>query len=87
MKMRQVQKQQLKLTTVQIVGLSILAITLLVLGVMAIINVGSTTATMASGTSTIGDFVWHDVNGNGIQEPNEPGINNLKVELFDMGGV
>ena len=31
----------------------------------------------------IGDFVWNDLNGNGIQDANEPGINNVMVSLFD----
>ena len=25
----------------------------------------------------IGNRVWHDVNGNGIQDPSEPGINGV----------
>jgi protocatechuate 3,4-dioxygenase beta subunit len=29
----------------------------------------------------IGDFVWHDVNQNGIQDPDEPGIPGVLVEL------
>ena len=31
---------------------------------------------------TIGDFVWQDINGNGIQDQGEPGIENVKVELY-----
>lgn len=31
----------------------------------------------------IGDFVWFDANGNGIQEVGEMGINGVGVELFD----
>src|SRR5579871_1838006 len=31
----------------------------------------------------IGDFVWHDLNRNGIQDSGEPGINNVTVRLFD----
>ena len=30
----------------------------------------------------IGDFVWNDLNGNGLQDSGEPGINNVKVELY-----
>ncbi|MGE5353433.1 MAG: SdrD B-like domain-containing protein [Acidobacteriota bacterium] len=33
-------------------------------------------------TGCIGDFVWFDTNGNGLQDPGEPGIKNAKVELF-----
>ncbi len=33
-------------------------------------------------TGGIGDFVWLDENGNGIQDSNEPGISNVRVSLF-----
>ncbi len=36
--------------------------------------------------SSIGDFVWFDVNGNGIQETGEAGIENVIVNLHDMNG-
>ncbi|MBK9109848.1 MAG: DUF11 domain-containing protein [Saprospiraceae bacterium] len=32
--------------------------------------------------ASIGDFVWHDRNANGIQEPGEEGIANVMVELY-----
>ncbi|MEA2475790.1 MAG: hypothetical protein QOE06_3705, partial [Thermoleophilaceae bacterium] len=35
----------------------------------------------------IGDFVWHDLNRNGIQDNSEPGINNVTVQLTDSKGV
>lgn len=31
--------------------------------------------------SNVGDFVWHDVNENGIQDPGEPGIGGVTVRL------
>ncbi|GFO66918.1 hypothetical protein GMLC_04970 [Geomonas limicola] len=34
-------------------------------------------------TGSIGDFVWQDLNRNGIQEPGEPGINGVRVLLKD----
>src|SRR5947209_18345069 len=34
----------------------------------------------------IGDFVWNDVNGNGIQDPNELGLNGVTVNLKDSTG-
>jgi hypothetical protein len=34
----------------------------------------------------ISDFVWHDVNGNGIQDPGEPGLNGVTVNLKDAAG-
>lgn len=33
--------------------------------------------------ASVGDFVWNDVNQNGVQESNEPGIANVVVNLFD----
>jgi len=36
--------------------------------------------------SVLGDRVWYDNNGNGIQESNEPGVSNVKVELQDADG-
>ena len=37
--------------------------------------------------SILGDFVWADLNGNGLQDSGESGINGLKVELYgyDIG--
>jgi hypothetical protein len=37
---------------------------------------------------TIGDFVWHDLDRDGIQDPGEPGLNGVTVRLKDaMGAV
>jgi|GEM_PF-5348744 len=36
--------------------------------------------------SSIGDRVWHDLNGNGIQDPAEPGIANVVVTLVNANG-
>jgi len=36
--------------------------------------------------ASIGDFVWYDMNQNGIQEPDEPGISAVNVELYDSTG-
>ena len=33
--------------------------------------------------NTIGDFVWNDLNLNGIQDAGEPGIAGVQVKLFD----
>jgi hypothetical protein len=38
-------------------------------------------------TGTIGDFVWRDDNFNGVQDPGEPGIPNVTVQLLDAGGT
>ncbi len=32
----------------------------------------------------VGDFVWHDLNGNGLQDPGEPGVPNVIVELHNV---
>ena len=37
-------------------------------------------------TGEIGDFVWKDLNGDGIQDPGEPGIEGVTVRLFDCDG-
>ncbi|MEG1206414.1 MAG: SdrD B-like domain-containing protein [Angelakisella sp.] len=36
---------------------------------------------------TIGDYVWEDLNGNGIQDPGEPGVNGVTVQLYDSTGT
>ena len=36
---------------------------------------------------TIGNFVWHDLNANGIQDPGEPGIENMTVNLISEFGL
>ncbi|MBN9518394.1 carboxypeptidase regulatory-like domain-containing protein, partial [bacterium] len=35
----------------------------------------------------VGDTVWHDMNGNGIQDAGEPGIDGVRVQLFSAGGT
>ena len=35
----------------------------------------------------IGDYVWHDINQDGIQDSNEPGLEDIRVNLFDSRGV
>ncbi|MEY3419939.1 MAG: hypothetical protein RIR48_219, partial [Bacteroidota bacterium] len=36
---------------------------------------------------TIGDFVWEDVNNNGLQDANEPGISGISISLINEAGV
>ena len=36
--------------------------------------------------ATVGDTIWNDANGNGIQDPEESGIPNVKVNLTDANG-
>ncbi|GEM_PF-2182310 len=40
-----------------------------------------------TGNGTIGDFVWNDLNGNGIQDAGEPGIAGVTVNLYDSTGT
>ncbi|MFZ1599707.1 MAG: SdrD B-like domain-containing protein [Anaerolineae bacterium] len=35
--------------------------------------------------STLGDFVWNDINGNGIQDSGETGVSNVTVYLYNNG--
>ncbi|MBX7105662.1 MAG: carboxypeptidase regulatory-like domain-containing protein, partial [Gemmataceae bacterium] len=36
--------------------------------------------------AALGDFVWNDLNQNGIQDAGEPGVANVTVMLLDSGG-
>jgi len=37
--------------------------------------------------ATIGDRVWDDINKNGVQDPNEPGIGGIGVKIFTQNGI
>src|SRR5436190_389015 len=37
--------------------------------------------------ASLGDFVWHDVNANGVQDSGEPGISGVTVVLFKCDGT
>jgi hypothetical protein len=41
----------------------------------------------ASGNGRIGDLVWKDVNGDGIQNNSEPGLSGIKVKLRSCNGI
>jgi len=36
--------------------------------------------------ASLGNFVWDDLNGNGVQDAGEPGLPNVTVRLLDSGG-
>ncbi|NNF56078.1 MAG: DUF11 domain-containing protein, partial [Acidimicrobiales bacterium] len=38
-------------------------------------------------TTSVSNFVWDDLNGNGIQDAGEPGIDGVVIELRDSDGV
>jgi uncharacterized repeat protein (TIGR01451 family) len=42
----------------------------------------SLTTVAFAGKSTLGDFVWNDLNGDGLQDINEPGIDGVLVNLY-----
>jgi serine-aspartate repeat-containing protein C/D/E len=51
---------------------------------------GETNNTLDAGLflpSGLGDYVWNDINANGIQEAGEAGIPNVTVRLLDENGV
>ena len=61
-------------------------------GVTSCINLpqGATNYTVDAGhfrASSIGDFVWNDLNGNGLQDGGEPGISGVTVKLYDDLGT
>jgi peptidoglycan hydrolase-like protein with peptidoglycan-binding domain len=45
-----------------------------------------TTEPVESDTATIGDLVWLDVNGDGLQDEGEPGVAGVVVRLLDGAG-
>jgi protocatechuate 3,4-dioxygenase beta subunit len=49
-------------------------------------GIGDLIAVGASGLE-IGNRVWFDANGNGLQDADEPGIGGLRVVLFDAAGT
>ncbi|MEG1142331.1 MAG: SdrD B-like domain-containing protein [Clostridia bacterium] len=46
-----------------------------------------TTNIFGNDKGSIGDFVWNDLNKNGIYDVGEPGINGVTVELYDSTGT
>ncbi len=51
---------------------------------------GDTNLSIDAGIVTpgsIGDFVWEDIDGDGIQDPSEPGLGGVVVTLYTSSGV
>ncbi|MED3329770.1 SdrD B-like domain-containing protein [Bacillus thuringiensis] len=44
------------------------------------------TATVSNSSGSIGDFIWEDINKNGKQDAEEPGISNVTLELYTIEG-
>ena len=40
-----------------------------------------------SAAGALGDFVWNDLNGNGVQDSGEPGVPNVTVQLLNCSGT
>ncbi len=38
-------------------------------------------------TGSIGDRVWHDLNGDGLQSAGEQGLSNIPIKLYDVNGT
>ncbi|MDH4171836.1 MAG: hypothetical protein OEW42_19810, partial [Acidimicrobiia bacterium] len=49
-------------------------------------DVASDTVNVELDLASIGDRVWYDLNGNGIQEPGEPGLNGVDVTVTYLNG-
>jgi len=60
--------------------------------VVTVTNAGGCSAStsiaiMVENCGSIGDKVWQDKNGNGIQESGENGIASVNIELYDQSGI
>lgn len=56
------------------------------------LSAGETDLTIDAGlrptaTATVGDYVWSDLNGDGLQGANEPGIGGIVVTLYNSSNV
>ncbi len=38
-------------------------------------------------TGKVGDFIWNDADGDGVQDTGEPGLPGVTVQLYDASGV
>lgn len=55
-----------------------------------VINLGSDNLNVDGGlikALTLGNFVWEDSNGNGLQDSDEPGIGDVPVSVLDADGI
>jgi hypothetical protein len=53
----------------------------------ATLNMGQQTDCGNNGLAALGDQVWRDTNGNGVQDAGEPGVSNAVVHLTDCAGM
>jgi hypothetical protein len=52
-----------------------------------LVGISMLCAAAAAHAADIGDFVWDDLNGNGVQDPGEPGVPDVAVDLTDANNV
>jgi len=50
-------------------------------------GLGDVEALLTPAPIQIGNRVWHDLNSNGIQDANEPGIAGVSIALYDLAGT
>ncbi|MBS1744220.1 MAG: T9SS type A sorting domain-containing protein [Bacteroidetes bacterium] len=50
------------------------------------IAIGNVTVNLCPDLSVIGDYMWFDLNGNGIQDVNEIGVSGMEVKLYNNAG-
>ncbi len=55
----------------------------LVLALIGLVSVSLAAPAGPQGESTLGDYVWHDADADGVQDAGEAGINGVKVNLYD----
>ncbi|RME56939.1 MAG: hypothetical protein D6790_14040, partial [Caldilineae bacterium] len=65
-----------------------LAVTLFLMGLLGIwgINAASAAGLAPEGASKLGDYVWHDLDGDGVQDANEPGIDGVTIRIWTDDG-
>lgn len=59
----------------------------LTLPVALVLALAVSPAIAQTGLAKIGDLVWNDLNANGVQDPGEPGLPNIFVNLLDCSGT
>ena len=58
-----------------------------IFGAVALLIAGTLAVTAVINFASIGDFVWHDLDNDGIQDAGEPGIPGVTVNLYDGAGI
>ncbi|MBI5730269.1 MAG: DUF11 domain-containing protein, partial [Ignavibacteriales bacterium] len=69
--------------SINALGVGIHTVSLRVIDTFGLIGSALTTLEILQNTGSISNFVWKDLNGNGIQDGSEPGFANIQVNLLD----